>query len=345
MVHQQVFFKAIIQGTLEFGNEKSYHKVQALYLQRMETLYKKEVIFKIPEQLFNEETHTLHIPRFIGNTTEKAWKNTINLLEYCAQFCYSGAINAWLTDNGKILSHYHIEPLGEKSMVVLYQAGKKLAEEKGSEKEAIKLLTEAIEKYERHSQAYEKRGYVNFHLKNYSDAVYDFSKSIKLDAQNSSSHYGLGRCYFIKKKYNEAILSMEEALKFTIALHPLYWAARRFKGQCYIELEQWDNACFEYKLFTSRNYPHTDPNYKHLPLAWYNYGKALFALGKIEDAVESFDKSLSYQLDQTDELKAKMFLQRGMARKAAGLSDYILDFKKASELGLQSATDMLIVNK
>lgn len=39
---------------------------------------------------------------------------------------------------------------------MLYQEGKKMAEQIGKEQEAIQLLTEAIEKHDRHSQAYEK---------------------------------------------------------------------------------------------------------------------------------------------------------------------------------------------
>lgn len=85
-------------------------------------------MFKFPEAIFKPEENSLHIGRFIGNSNEKLWKNTISLIEYCAQFSLSGSINAWMTDNGKILQHYHIEPLGEKTSIMLYQEGKKMAE-------------------------------------------------------------------------------------------------------------------------------------------------------------------------------------------------------------------------
>ena len=78
MNHQQIFYKAIIQGNLEFGNEKSYSKIQTLYTQRMETLYKKDVIFKNPEALFIPESYRLQLGRHICNTSEKSWKNTIS---------------------------------------------------------------------------------------------------------------------------------------------------------------------------------------------------------------------------------------------------------------------------
>lgn len=345
MVHTQVFYKAIIQGRLEFGTEKSFNKILALYTQRMETLYKRELIFKTPETIFFAEGNVLVIERFIGNTSEKQWKNTVSMLEYCAQFAFSGTINAWLADSGKLLSHYQIEPVGEKSMVMLYQAGKKLSAEKGSEKEAMNLLTEAIEKHERHSEAYEKRGYVNYQLKNYSDAIYDFKKSVHYDNMNASSHYGLARALMMKKEYELCINSLEETTKHSIALQPIYWAARRVKAECHLALKQYELAAFEYKLFAARNFAPTDPNHKHQARSWYNYGKTLFALGKIDEAVECFDKSLATATNTNDDYHAEFFMDRAMARKAAGKPDYILDLRKASELGLDSATKLLAEKK
>lgn len=335
------FYKVIIQGRFEFGSDKSFQKVLQLYNQRSETLYKKEIIFKAAEEIFKTEEWSLHIGRYIGNVSEKIWKNTISLLEYCAQFSLSGSVNAWMTDNGKIIHHFHIEPLAEKSSVMLYQEGKKMAEQSGMEKEAIQLLTEAIEKYDRHSQAYEKRGYVNFHLKNYDDAIYDFKKSINFDAMNASSHYGLARALMIKKDLEGAIQSLEETTRQSIALQPLYWAARRVKGNCHLELNQFDKAAFEYKLFTSRNFTEEDVNFKHLSKTWFNYGRALFALGQLDPALGAFDKSLGTLEKERENNQAEIFMHRGMARKAAGKADYILDLKKAAELGLDSASHML----
>jgi tetratricopeptide (TPR) repeat protein len=320
-MHQSIFYKVIIQGRFEFGTEKSFQKVLQLYNQRSETLYKKEILFKIPEEIFKPDELSLNIGRFIGNSSEKIWKNTISLLEYCAQFSLSGSINAWMTDNGKIIHHLHLEPLAEKSSVMLYQEGKKMAEQSGMEQQAIQLLTEAIEKYDGHSQAYEKRGYINFHLKNYEDAIYDFKKSISFDHMNASSHYGLARALMIKKDLEGAIKCLDEATKQSIALQPLYWASRRVKGNCHLELNQFEKAAFEYKLFTTRNFSVEDTNYKHLSKTWFNYGKSLFALGQLDLALEAFDKSLGYFETEKE--------------------NNILDLKKAAELGLDSASHLL----
>ncbi len=335
------FFKVIIQGKFEFGNERSFHKAIQLYDQKSEVLYKKEVLFKTSEQIFLPEDFSLTIPRFIGNTSEKIWKNTISLLEYCAQFTVSGSLNAWMTDNGTIVQHVHLEPLGEKSSVMLYQEGKKLAEQTGKEQEAIQMLTDAIEKYNRHSQAYEKRGYVNYHLKNYEDAIYDFKKSTTIDLMNASAHYGLGRSLMIQKKFKEAIESFDNAIKHSIALQPLHWAARRSKGNCHLELKEFEKARFEYKLLVNRKFQDPDPNVKHIPNTWFNYGKTLFALGELDAALEAFDHSIESPQPSGTTHKAEVFMHRGLARKAAGNADYILDFRKAAELGDATANQFL----
>ncbi|MBK8954009.1 MAG: tetratricopeptide repeat protein [Saprospiraceae bacterium] len=332
------FFKVIVQGKFEFGNEKSYHKIIQLFEQKSEVLYKKELLFKTSEQLFVPENFSLTINRFIGTTSEKIWKNTISLLEYCAQFSVSGSLNAWMTDNGKIIQHVHIEPKGEKSSVMLYQEGKKLAEQTGKEMEAIQLLSDAIEKHNRHSQAYEIRGYVNYHLKNYEDALYDFRKSVNFDHMNASSHYGIGRTLMIKKDFASALENFDNAIKQSIALQPLHWAARRAKGNCHLELKEFEKAKFEFKLIVAKNFVESDPNFKHISKTWFNYGKTLFALGEVDAALDAFDKSLETNEQADLHITAEVFMHRGMARKAAGKADYILDLKKAAELGDASAT-------
>ncbi len=337
----QVQYKVIIQGKLELATEKTYKQVLEQIIPRIDTHYKRELIFKQPELIFNNELFTLELGRFIGNVSEKYWKNTIAFLEYCAGFASAGSVNAWMTDSGKILQHFHIEPKGEKSCVMLYQSGLKASEQKGSEQEAIQILTEAIEKYERHSQAYTQRGYINYTLKNYDDSLYDFRKAVNFDNLNSSAHYGVARTLMIKKNYKEAITSLEETTKSSIALQPIYWAARRTKGYCHLELKQYDQAINEFRLVSTRQFDKADPNYKHLPMMWFNYGKSFFATGRLDEALDAFDKSASFEDSKSFDNKSDLFMQRGLARKAAGKADYIIDLKKASELGNEDAIRLL----
>ena len=86
-----MFFKSIFQGNLQFGNIKSYEKVIKMYDHRVENYYKNDVLFKL-EEIFSEEDLTLKLPRTVVNITDKNWKNSVDLLQYVAQFAISGNI-------------------------------------------------------------------------------------------------------------------------------------------------------------------------------------------------------------------------------------------------------------
>ena len=97
-----MYLKTIIQGRLEFGTEKSYEKVTKMFLQRVETYYKTDVLFKY-EDIFKDEELCLEIPRFVGQVSEKAFRTTTNLLKYCVQFAIAGSVRAWLINEGEIV--------------------------------------------------------------------------------------------------------------------------------------------------------------------------------------------------------------------------------------------------
>ena len=177
-------YKTIFKGRLEFGSAKSYETVLKMYQHRVENYYKSDILLD-EESIFDEESSSLNVPRFITQGSEKSWKNTISMLEYVAQFAIAGNMTAWMTENGKILKHGIVEPRSDRSAVQAYLKGRELLEKKGKEDEAIKSLTKAIEKYDRHAQAYERRGHINFQLKNYDDAIYDFTKSIDFSVDDS----------------------------------------------------------------------------------------------------------------------------------------------------------------
>ena len=64
-------YKVIFQGKLEFGNERSFQKALQFFEQKAEVLYKKEVLFKTSEQLFNLEEKKLTITKLIGKKEKK----------------------------------------------------------------------------------------------------------------------------------------------------------------------------------------------------------------------------------------------------------------------------------
>lgn len=300
-------YKTIISGQLEFGSAKSYEKVVRMCEQRVENFYRTaELLFKV-EEVLDEETHTLSIPRLVIHATDKGWQNTIKLLEYINQFAIAGDVQIWMVDSGKVLKHKVIEPKSEKAAIQEYLRGRELVAE-GLEKEAKAALSSAIEKYQRHARAYERRGYVNFLLQNYEDAIYDYTKSININPKNPEPYLGRGMVKMRQDDLKGTVADMEMAIKNSIPLQPIHWKARRIKGECLLRLEDFANSARELKFCTSRDYSREDSNYKWRQLAWYNYGKALAGAGQHVEAAKAFEQAIQIE-DATKQVPRNELLE------------------------------------
>ncbi|HMN90555.1 MAG TPA: tetratricopeptide repeat protein [Saprospiraceae bacterium] len=288
-------YKTIISGRLEFGNAKTFDKVSKMYQQRIETFYRTaELMFK-GEDIFDASTTSLTIPRLVVQATDKSWQNTLDLLDYVVQFAVAGDLRAWMTDNGKVIREALIEPNSDKAAVRAYLAGRELTKKEGREKEAREALSSAIEKYERHALAYERRGYVNFVLKNYADALYDYTKSIDINPNNAAPYFGRA---FVKMQQDDlvgAIADFDQAVKRSIPLQSIYWKSRRIKAECHLRLQEFEQAATELKLVVVRTFVQDDSNYKWRQKAWCDFGRALSATGKYADAVQAFDQALKIE--------------------------------------------------
>jgi len=331
-----MWIKSIIQGRLEFGNAKSYEKVVKMFNYRTENYHKNDILFK-EEDIFFEDGFYMDLKRFVGQVTQKSYKNTMNLLGYCAQFAISGSIDGWLTDSGTVLAHSHVEPKSDKAVVQFFQRGKKLVKTQGEQEEAIKQLTKAIEKYDRHAQAYERRAKVNFILKNYHDALRDYNKSLGVDDTNPAAYYGRGKVHMINENWKEAASDFDMATKKSIALQSIYWKSRRLKADCHIHLKEYKKAAFDLKLFSNRSFDKDNPNLKWMSYIQFQYGKVLIELEEYEEAIKAFDASLE-ERSKFDEIPEKeKYFYRGLAKKKAGKNGSIKDIKMAKELGFENA--------
>ena len=308
---------------------------------RAETYYKSDVLLAM-EDIFNKESLTLTIPRFVGNASDKSFKNTVNLLEYCAQFAISGSIDAWMINEGKVIQSREIQPQSDKAAVQQFLKGDKLFGQAGKESEAIAAFNKTLESYEKHAQAYERRGYVNLHLKNYSDALYDFNKAIKLDDSIAYAYYGKAIIARHENNLDEAILNFEHTLKKSVALQSLYWKARLRKALCHIELEQWDKAEFDLKFFTNRKFKEGSKNDNRKALAFTLYGKVLFELGEFDKALISLDRAIEIHHEDSKgfDLNEALF-QRGLVKKELGKKDALADIGKAANAGYHEAVEFM----
>jgi len=332
--------KTIIQGKIEFGTEKSFEMAKKMYISRAENYYKNDVIFE-PEEIFFKDSLSMSIPRFVKQVYDKSFRNTAALLKYVVQFGISGEMNVWLLEEGKILHFDHLEPDSDKVAVQNYIKGKSLVEEKGKEEEAIKALNKAIEKYDKHAQAYERRARVNFILKKEHDALRDYKKSLGLDPDNPYAHFGKAEVHISRKEIEEAIESLGMAIKKSVALQPIHWSSRRLKGKLHSQLKQYKEAEFELKLFCKRKFDESNPNFSWKREGYFEFGKVLLGLEDYAGAVSAFESSLDIE-EGNDKIKDSEKLRyRGIAKQAAGQNGYKKDIKDAADMGDKEAVKLL----
>ena len=338
--NSKMIYKTIFKGRLEFGSTKSYETVLKMYQHRVENYYKSDILL-VEEEIFDEETFSLNVPRIVLQGSEKSWKNTISMLEYCAQFAVAGNMTAWMTENGKILKHGIVEPKSDRTGVQAFLRGRILCEEKGKEDEAIKSLNKAIEKYDRHAQAYERRGNINFQLKNYEDAIYDFTKSIDFSPSNAEPYYGRANVRLTQKDLKAAIEDFGMTIKTSIPLQPIYWKARRAKANCHMLLDDLEGATQDLKFFSKRNFPKDHPCKPYQREMTFHYGKALLQAGQGLEALDVFNTVFEIKEGKDKISEADKFLYRGKARKCAGKNGFLKDWKEAQKLGSKEATKLL----
>ncbi len=330
-------YKTIIEGRLEFGNQRTYDQVFKMFEHRLENYYKND-IFVDPEIIFDEEELILTLPREVVQSTDKCWKNTISLLEYIAQFAVAGKVFAWVVEEGVIKSKAKIEPSGDKAAVLEFKKGFELMKNEGKEKETIQAMDKAITKYERNARAYEIRGFMNIRLKNNSDALRDFTKSIKLNPTSPWPYYGKARVKVMKGEYESAIQELDFAVKKCIPLQSIYWRIRRMKANCYLELGDHKGALLDLKLFVKRKLADDDA----INLPWkkdmcYKYGLALAEVGEHKEAIAAFDLALGYEDQKASVNDAEIYLLKGLTAKKGGVTGFKKDFVKAKDLGVDAS--------
>jgi tetratricopeptide (TPR) repeat protein len=303
-----------------------------MYQYRIDTYYKNDLLFKV-EDVFKEEQLSLEIPRFVNTVSEKAFKNTTDLLIYCSQFAVSGTVRSWLIDNGDILHFELIEPISDKAAVQSYIKGRSMIRISGQQDEAIAELSRAIEKHDRHAQAYERRAKTCFLLQNYNDALRDYNKCIGIDPTIASAYYGRARVHLIQNRIQDAIADFDHAIKKSVALESIHWKSRRLKGASHMELKEFNNALFELKLFVNRKFKKNDPNLSWKRWALYNYGICCFETENYLDALVAFNEAIELP-ELNDGIENSEILRlRGLSKTNSGKSGGIKDLRESGKLG------------
>lgn len=334
-----MFYKVIIQGNLQFANEKSFQKLVKMIENRNEVYFKNVIIHKELEFLDHDNCQII-IPRHVGNYSDKVWKNSISLFQNCAEFAVSGRILAWKIEAGEVLEFEVIEPSGDRSAVLHFRKGKKYIES-GDRDQALKSLDRSLEKYQKNALAYERRAVVNLMQKNYSEALRDFHKALKIDPTVSEAHFGVANIHMRNDEVDEALPYVENTIKHSIALQAIHWKARRLKAEIHMKKKEYEKAEFELKLLAKRRFSENNPNYSWKRFDVFYYGLALFKLEEYEAALEQFENCLKIKTGKDKIPDSEKIYYRALAKQKCGKNGYISDLKTASELGEKRAEKML----
>jgi len=286
-----MLYKAIFRGNFQFGNRRSFEKVVQSYHHKVEILYKGDVLLK-PEQVFSEETFSLNLSNIVVTGTEKSVKNTAYLLETLSQFALSGQAWCWMVSEGKVLFSMQIFPSADKTPVMAYMEGYQLSKEPGREEEALEKFHFAIEKFDRHWTAFERRGYVQMLMKEFESALQSFEKSISIHPDQPDAYSGMARVYMQMGDWKSATEMLDKAIKNSVPHQTIYWQSRRIKGVCLVHLEEYDKAHFELNLCVKRHFCHSDPNFAWRKSAMMYFSRVLFEQRKENEAVEQFNKAM-----------------------------------------------------
>ena len=288
-------YKVIIAGQLEFGSERAYNQVKEQYAHRMENYYKNDILLK-PETVFKEEEMTLDVPRTVMPSTERLWLNTLNLLERVVTFSIAGSLNLWRLDAGVMIDHYKLEPKSDRTTVQMFNRGRELVDQQDHEEEALKMMTKVVTRFERHAQAYERRGFVNYRLGNDKDAHYDYTKSITINPLMPESYYGRGLVNVRQGNVEDAAADFEAVTKNSIPHQAIYWMAQVALGDAYLDTGRPDEAMRIFSMFMKRKQRIASLERYDRRVA-YQLGRLYEKAGRHTDAARAYEAALESSAD------------------------------------------------
>lgn len=319
-------YRIIIAGQLEFGSERVFNQVVEQYTHRMEHYYKNDILLK-PEEFFKPEDLTLDVPRTVVVGSERDWLNTFNLLERVVSFSMAGSLNMWRLSAGNIMDHHVLEPHSDRTTVQLFNRGRQLVNQEDKEQEALAMMTKVVGRFERHAQAYERRGFVNLRLGNTDDAIYDYNKSLKINPSMPESHYGRGMAYARKEMWTEAAADFEAVTKNSIPHQAIYWMAQVALGDAFLKLNQPAETMRVFNMFSKRkqriaSLDRYDRRVNNI------FGKMLVAAGRAGDAVFAFERSINGADDPKAPSKNEVNYEIGRAHEARGKMEKAIEHWK-----------------
>ena len=194
-----------------------------------------------------------------------------------APYTVGGLRYSEFKDNKILISSYN------KRISIVYKARGDSHWNLKNYKQAIDDYTQAIKIDPKDATYYRDRGNTYFQLKDYKQAINDYTQAIKIDDKNAIYYVGRGLAYFQLKDYKQAINDYSQAIKIDDK-NAIYYNAR---GLTYLELKDYKQAINDYTQSIQ-----LDPK----DAIYYNLrGFAYFQLKDYKQAINDYTQAI--QLD------------------------------------------------
>lgn len=178
-------------------------------------------------------------------------------------------------------------------------------------------VPKAVKKEERSWQFYYDLGMSSYQAKNFSEAIANFHKALKINPQEPKIWNALGIAYTEVKEYEKAEKSFKKALK----LNPNYSEARMNLGILYMKQKRYDLALQYLKEAAE------DELFEKKHIAYYHLAKVYKVLGKNKEYVHYLEKAVNYNplyLEAQLEL-ARAYKEVGEYEKALNVYKQLLN--------------------
>lgn len=174
-------------------------------------------------------------------------------------------------------------------------------------KEAVENYTQAIQLQSNTALFYNNRGCAYGGLGEYDKAISDYNKAIELDSFNSTAYHNRGYTYNNLKEYEKAISDYGKAIE----LSPNNATAYNNRGSIYIVLGRTDEAISDFNKAIELNSKFANP-YKHL-------GNIYKEQSDYTRSIEFLSKAIELNLEYKDAylLRAEVYRLLGETEKAA----------------------------
>ena len=131
------------------------------------------------------------------------------------------------------------------------------------------------------SRAYNKRGLAHAGMRNYEQAIYDYTRAIQLDQNYAEAYNNRSAAHLMMENYGQAVLDCNRAVE----LAPDFVAAYVNRGIAHTGLRDYEQALADYNKVIELNPKNV--------YAYYNRGNTYVWMGKYNRALASYNQAVA----------------------------------------------------